>query len=249
MGIDCTLFVQLVDLSTRFVPEGRSLMLGRQGFRIETAFRRQYERALKQAGYDTRRFDLLQEDGFSETLFRTLGFGEIESMDASDYEGAQIVHDLNRPVPEALHGQFGFIFDGGTIEHVFDVPCALRNVFNMLRPGGVFVSANGMNGWVGHGMYQFNPELVWTFWRRGCGCEVHRCLGLTKEPGQGRPLEFPDPAEKGIRLRLGKQIPEGRSYLYYEVEKMPDSALGDAVLQSDYVTRWTSREAEKEVAE
>lgn len=214
-------------------------MLGRQGFQVETQFRMRYEAALKKAGREGNRFDYLQSDGYSETLFAKLGFGQIESMDLSDFEGATLLQDLNAPVPEDLEQQFDFIFDGGTIEHVFNVPVALQNVFRMLKPGGMFVSANGMNGWVGHGMYQFNPELVWTFWERGCGCRVHTCLGLTKLPGRARALDFPDPAEKGVRLRLRGKIPEGRVYLYYEVERMPDSVLAGTVLQSDYETKWS----------
>lgn len=247
MGVDCTLFTRLVDLSTRFqVRGGRSLMLGRQTFRLEPQFRAHYRRALKAAGRDEGRFDFLQEDEYSETLFRELGLGEIETMDLSDFEGATILHDLNKSVGKDLHGEFDFIFDGGTIEHVFHAPMALENVFHMLRPGGIFVSANGMNGWVGHGMYQFNPEMVWTFWKRTAHCTVHRCFGLTKKPGKGPPLVFPDPAETGKRLRLKGKIPPERMYLYYEIEKTPQSALGDTPLQSDYVTKWNEHETLRE---
>lgn len=217
-------------------------MLGRQGFQVETQFRRRYEAALQKAGRPGNRFDYLQDDGYSETLFAKLGFGKIESLDMSDFEGATILHDLNAPVPKALEQQFDLIFDGGTIEHVFNVPTALANVFRMLRPGGMFVSANGMNGWVGHGMYQFNPELVWTFWQRGCGCRVHSCLGLTKLPGRARALDFPDPANTGVRLRLRGKIPEGRVYLYYEVERLLDAAMAGPVLQSDYQTKWSGHD-------
>lgn len=214
-------------------------MLGRQGFRVQGQFRRRYVRALKAAGIDAELDALLQEDGYSETLLRTLGLGEVEAMDFSDFEGAGILQDLNRPVPAELEGQFGFIFDGGTIEHVFDVPQALRNVFTMLAPGGLFVSANGMTGWPGHGIYQFSPEIVWTFWGRTCGCRVHRCLGVHKLPNRmPAPMAFPDPAETGKRLRLKGRIPEGRIYLYYEVERTPGAQLGDVALQSDYETKW-----------
>lgn len=240
MGVDCTLFKLLVDMSTRFqVPsKGRSLMLGRQGFSIERPFAKEYERALRSANIDARRFDYLQEDTYSETLFEKLGFGKIETMDMASFEGPVIEHDLNTPVPKKLYKKFDFIFDGGTIEHVFNVPQALQNVFDMLKPGGRFVSANGMNGWVGHGMYQFNPELVWTFWKRKCRCVVHRCTGIHKIPNKAKMLEFPDPAELGTRLRLKGMIPDGRVYLYYEVEKTDKKPLTGPAYQSDYQLRW-----------
>lgn len=241
MGVDYVLFERLCELSTRFRVEGRSVMLGRQTFRIQPKFKSLYEDALKRYNLPVPRFDYLQEDGFAETLFRKLGFGEIETMDFSDYEGATILHDLNRPVPKKLHNTFSFIFDGGTIEHVFNVPQALENVFNMLRPGGRFISANGFNGWTGHGIYQFSPELIWTFWGRTAHCKVHDCRGIKERPEPDEiHLPFEDPAETGGRLRLNGVVPDGRVYLYYEVEKLPTSNLGDITLQSDYETKWSS---------
>ncbi|RKF15010.1 hypothetical protein D6850_09130 [Roseovarius spongiae] len=239
MGIDYVLFDRLVELSTRFRPEGRSLMLGRQGFGIKGKHRKLYEETLQRYGVEGRRFDFLQEDGFAETLFARLGLGEIETMDFSDYEGATVLHDLNALPDPALEGQFGFIFDGGTIEHVFNVPNALEGMLRLLRPGGRLVSANGLNGWYGHGMYQFNPELVWTFWKRACNCNVIDCRAVPEEPGDSfGQVEFADPALAGVRLKLKNKIGPGRTYLYYEVEKTEDSHLPDFALQSDYETRW-----------
>lgn len=239
MGIDFVMFDWLADLSARWKPQGRSLMLGRQAYKVEEGLERRYRFAMRALGLEGEAADFLQPDGASETVFEKLGFPGMESLDFSAYEGATVVHDLNMPVPDSLHGQFDFIFDGGTIEHVFDVPAALRNVFHMLKPGGRFVSFNGMNGWPAHGIYQFNPELVWTFWARTAGCKVHRCCGVKKRQGKAVPhLHFPDPAEKGNRLKLKGKLPEGRVYLAYEVEKLPSSALGQIALQSDYETLW-----------
>lgn len=239
MGVDYVLFDRLAELSTRFTPAGRSLMLGRQTFGIQTRYRQMYERSLKRHGIEGKRFDFLQEDGFSETLMRSLGFGEIETMDFSDYEGAGIIHDLNMLPDETLENQFDFIFDGGTVEHVFNVPNALEGIFRMLRPGGRFVSANGLNGWYGHGMYQFNPELVWTFWGRACNCNVIDCRAIPIEPDdEFSHVAFEDPALSGHRLWLKGKIGPGRTYLYYEVEKTEASHLPDFALQSDYETKW-----------
>lgn len=243
MGIDYVLFDRLAELASRFRPAGRTLMLGRQAFKIQPRYRKLYEKALREHGIDGEIADFLQEDGFAETLMRRLGLGEMEAMDFSAYEGAGIIHDLNRKPPRSLHGRFDLIFDGGTIEHVFNVPTALEGVYRMLKPGGRFVSANGLNGWMGHGMYQFNPELVWTFWRRACNCDVIDCRGLPIEPDAGyKPVSFSDPAETGHRLRLKKKIGPGRTYLWYEIEKTQDSHLPSLALQSDYEATWRGHE-------
>lgn len=220
-------------------------MLGRQMLRANPKNKPAMKSALRSAGSALFVRDLIQDDGFSETMWDQLGFPGMETMDASAYEGATIVHDLNEPVPQALHGQFTFIFDGGTLEHVFNVPVALRSVFDMLAPGGRFVSANGLNGWAGHGMYQFNPDLVWTFWKRGCGCTVHEVTGLARDE-VADPFSFPDVAEFGTRLRLKGRLPKTRVYLYYEVEKTPDSAWRGLVQQSDYSEKWAETVAAKQ---
>ena len=244
MGVDYVLFERLVELSTRFTPKGRTLGLGRHTFTIESQFAKLYEKALKTHGLEGKRFDYLQEDGYYETLMRKLGFGEIESMDFSDYEGASILHDLSKPIPKKLEKKFDFIFDGGTLEHVFNVPVALSNVFRMLKPGGRFVSANGMNGFNGHGLYQFGPDLVWTFWRRTANCQVHDCRGITKTPVDQKEyhLTFKDPADLGRRLRLKGRVPSSRFYLYYEVERLPDSVISEITLQSDYEVKWAGHD-------
>lgn len=214
-------------------------MLGRQDFRRPRP-PRVYLQKLGEAGLDHLQLDdLEQPDGFSETFFRHLGFGEIETLDFSDYEGAQILHDLNRPIPKELEGQFDFIFDGGTLEHVFNVPVAFQNVFHMLKPGGRFVSVNGLNGWPGHGMYQFNPELVYTFWHRNAGCNVIQCQAIRQSRNlHQQAIDLLDPASEERRMELGDHIPDGPVYLYYEIERTPDAALKDTILQSDYETDW-----------
>ena len=240
MGIDYALFERLCELASRYRPKGRTLMLGRHKLPVQERYATRYQTALDRHGLDLRLEDCLQDDGYCETFMRKLGFGEMEALDFSDYEGATILQDLNDPVPQALEGQFDFIFDGGTIEHVFNVPVALTSVFRMLGTGGRFVSANGMNGWPLHGLYQFNPDLVYSFWSRMCGCKVHGCMGVVKKPGRKDvQIAFRDPAETGKRLR-GKNFPTGRVYLYYEVERLDSSQLGDRTLQSDYETRWAT---------
>ena len=239
MGVDYVLFDRLVEFSTRVQPRGRTIMLGRQKFKIRSNLRKHYETSLKRNGIDAKRFDFLQEDEYAETLMRKLGLGEMESMDFSNYEGATVLHDLNKKPARKLEKKFDFIFDAGTIEHVFNVPMALEGVFRMLKPGGRFISANGFNGWYGHGMYQFNPELVWTFWKRACNCNVIDCRALPENPeGDHGPVVLEDPADSGRRLKLKNKIGPGRTYLYYEVEKTTESHLPDFALQSDYETRW-----------
>jgi len=55
---------------------------------------------------------LITDIGF----FSLLGIEHVSAMDIIPDMGADIIHDLNEPVPKSLHGQFDFIVDGGTFE-------------------------------------------------------------------------------------------------------------------------------------
>jgi SAM-dependent methyltransferase len=241
VGIDLVLFRKLAALSRKIDEPQRGLMLGRQTFTYRGLGTPSFNAAVTEAGFEDMTIDDFRgPDDYAEPCLRKLGFGDVEALDFSPFEGAKHIHDLNRPVPDALRGQFDFIYDGGTLEHVFNVAQALENVFLMLRPGGVFASANGMNGWYGHGIYQFGAELVYSFWRRRAGCEVMVCEALPKHHVHP-PIPLPDVAETGTRLRrLGSRLPAGRVYLYYEILKPDGAKLVDDVLQSDYARRWAA---------
>lgn len=79
------------------------------------------------------------------TFFRMLGAREVHAIDISDYEGAKIVWDLCRPVPENLECASDFIVGGSTLDNVFDPAQYLRNVARMLKPGGRFFDINHAN--------------------------------------------------------------------------------------------------------
>jgi methyltransferase family protein len=61
-------------------------------------------------------------------------------MDASGFEGSSIQHDLNQPIPPSLSARFTLVLDSGTLEHVFDVPQALRNCMEIVAPGGHLIA-------------------------------------------------------------------------------------------------------------
>src|SRR5437879_4402407 len=55
---------------------------------------------------------------YAEAFFEVLGTERLESLDMTDFEGATIIHDLNKPAPPQLKGRFDTVFDGGTLEHI-----------------------------------------------------------------------------------------------------------------------------------
>lgn len=100
-----------------------------------------------------------------KSLFAALGFSpdNVLSMDGSPYEKPDFVHDLNLPVPPALHNAFDIVFDGGTVEHVFSIKDALFNIVRMLKPGGLALHHAPVD-WPDHGFYNLNPTLFRDFY-------------------------------------------------------------------------------------
>ena len=63
-----------------------------------------------------------------ELFFKTLGYKRVDTLDVSDYEGANILFDLNQnQTPKEHINKYDLIFDGGTLEHVFNI----GNVINI----------------------------------------------------------------------------------------------------------------------
>jgi len=79
------------------------------------------------------------------SVFHALSDCKVVALDISDYEGAEIVHDLNVPLPDKYKGQFDFIFDGSSLDNIFNVTQALISLSELLRPGGRLLLYNASN--------------------------------------------------------------------------------------------------------
>jgi hypothetical protein len=239
MGIDVFVLDFLLDYKGRNL--GDTLCLGRQGFHVGQQpapwLRAKDLLALRFSEDEPQR--LIQADGYSETFLRYLGAQSVTSLDFSAFEGAQLVYDLNKRIPSDLERRFDFIFDGGTLEHVFNFPMAIANVKSMLRVGGLFVSVNGANNQLGHGLYQFSPELFWRIFSQETGFVVENMV-LVPMTGTGSPqrIELTDTA--GRRQEIGAT--PGATYLMVAARReRSDILLGD-IYQSDYEVAWGDRQ-------
>jgi hypothetical protein len=75
-------------------------------------------------------------------LFHILGAKRVLALDHSAYEGADIIHDLTKPLPDELRGCADFVVDGSTLDNTFDPALTLRSYCEMLRPGGRLLACN-----------------------------------------------------------------------------------------------------------
>jgi SAM-dependent methyltransferase len=99
-------------------------------------------------------------------LFQTLGFSEVVRTDVDAFEGADFLLDLNCAdgLPDAYRERFDCVLDGGTLEHVFHVPNALKNIFLLLKAGGRVIHFSPTNNYVDHGFYSFSPTFFVDFY-------------------------------------------------------------------------------------
>jgi hypothetical protein len=184
-----------------------------------------------------------------DPLLRMLGAGEITSIDASHYEGATVVHDLNEPLPDSLKERFSFVLDGGTLEHIFNAPVALKSYMEMVEPGGHLMIHTMANNCFGHGFYQFSPELFFRALSPANGYKVERVVVVENDIAPrgilevflpfetaGPWYEVRDPAEVGERVVLQNSRPVVIQVLARRVSQVEPFA--SAPQQSDYTVKW-----------
>jgi hypothetical protein len=153
-------------------------MIGRQNLYLSNA---EAEALLLDAGTNANQVESIVADWHSccenncyygEPLLRWFGTESISSFDISDYEGANCIWDLNQPLPEQYWNRYSLVLECGTLEHIFYLPTALRNVMQMTAVGGYLVLSTPGNNWFGHGFYQFSPELFFSVFQKKNGFEL-----------------------------------------------------------------------------
>lgn len=184
MGVSKAAAELLVDLSREARFSGSALVLGRQDCVFSpaelAAWGARHGATLREprsARADhSRRYGTTERPGMSDdAFFHALGFDETHALDRSDFEGADVIWDLNEPLPAEHHGKFDLVYNGGTLEHVFHLPNALASVCAALRPGGRAVHVAPVSNAVDHGFYQFSPTLFYDYYVQN-GWELERAL-------------------------------------------------------------------------
>lgn len=175
------------------------------------------------------------DDPFSNALFERLGARSVEALDYSDYEGATLIQDLNAPLA-GEEARFSAVFDGGTIEHVFNVPTALATLMRLPRVGGHLILALPSNNEMGHGFYQFSPEF---FFRTLTPQNGYRIEGLFLAPFYcSKPwLMTRDPAN--VSARVGHSAWSMPTYAFAIARRIAEiQPFAQPPQQSDYSSDW-----------
>jgi SAM-dependent methyltransferase len=186
---------------------------------------------------------------YVEPFLEMIGASEVFSLDVSGFEGANILHDLDKPVPRELHESFDCIIDGGLLEHVFNFPAAIESCMQMTKRGGHLIINTPASNFCGHGFYQFSPELFYRILSPENGFEVVRLLAQENPHTLGTFLGLPfsadhagprfettDPAKLGQRVQFLTELPAVLLVLAKRTEIVP--LFQSTPKQSDYVAAW-----------
>jgi SAM-dependent methyltransferase len=242
LGIDIhnlNFLAHAADLGVSFE---RTLAIGRQALFIE-AYELEDHRLLRGLPALAEPAVAPGEPRYFESLMKQwLGAAVADSVDASNYENATYLHDMNLPWPErsAERGRFDAVLDFGCLEHVFNFPVAWRNGVDLCRVGGHVLHALPANNLSGHGFYQFSPELFYNLYQEKNGFEMRGVYFAIK--GERRywwtvanPLEV----QRRVNLCNSHEV-----YMLVLARKLRDPGVLAAPQQSDYAQdEWVQERA------
>lgn len=181
---------------------------------------------------------------YCDPILSALGAHSVSSLDFSEYEGANLIHDLNKPVPDTLHEKFDLLFDSGSLEHVFNIPTALQNYVHLVRKGGLLVLDLPADGCSGHGFYQFSPELFYRYFSSETGCRVEAMFCVENLPGATW-YQVPNPSEINRRIEIQASLPIHLLILIRRVE-IVDTIPGHFPPQVDYEITWNEKHGQRD---
>jgi hypothetical protein len=130
------------------------------------------------------------------------------------------------------------VFDGGTLEHIFDYPAALKHCLELLRVGGHFITITPANGQMGHGFYQFSPELFFGIFNRQNGFVLRKIILFEITKTDAPFYEVANPANIGMRVEFKSQRVLQLALLAQKIADVP--ILAKPPQQSDYVAVWNT---------
>ncbi len=189
----------------------------------------------------------------ADALFRHLGAATLHTMDYSAYEGATMVVDLNLPLADKYRRTADLVFDGGTLEHVFNFPAAIKSCMELVKVGGHFMAITPCNNYTGHGFYQFSPELFYRVLSPDNGFKVER-MYMCEDEAFGAKLgrrtfaaEYRGPwyavADPAV---VNQRVPHAGSrpvYLFVRARRVEGKPIFEKLpLQSDYQTSWAGEQ-------
>jgi hypothetical protein len=170
-----------------------------------------------------------------ESFFAAFSDAQYDVLDVSDYEGATIVHDLCKPLPEELAGRFDFIFNGSVLDNIFDPAGALRNISRMLAPNGRVMHIE-MASNLAFEYLTYSPDWFLDYYvaNRFSDCKIYVCTFRDVDElkyGPWRVFNYSPRSGAGCSLR---EVVTEHAVLVVVAEKKADSTWDESPIQWCY---------------
>lgn len=150
------LLQQAIELSTIIIEKKckNVCMIGVQNILFDP---KQYNDIMKIYGYN---IPVLSSKSSYELFANIPGVERVSAVDFSDFEGADILLDLNSEgASDKFKNTFDIVIDGGTLEHVFNQYNALANMNSLVKEDGYIYHALPCMGWGNHSFYNYSPTF------------------------------------------------------------------------------------------
>ena len=175
--------------------------------------------------------DYVNDEYIDKLLVDKFKANSVKSIDNSSFEGADIIHDMNKPI-ENLNEKFDTIIDFGTSEHIFNVVENLSNISKFCKNNGIILHSLPANNNCGHGFWQFSPELFFSLYSENNGfSDTEIFVFNTHNKYEWWKVEK---QKLGERLEISSDAP---LYVLVKTIKKSETQNKD-VQQSDYIERW-----------
>ncbi|MBL19926.1 MAG: hypothetical protein CMC82_08950 [Flavobacteriaceae bacterium] len=166
MGISTHIFRTILK-EHKFKPlKGKGLLLGRQSIFFDQY---QMKNIAKQEGVKLKQISLATD---TETraggkivdydLFKHFTDMNFDALDITDYEGANVIHDMNTPLPDNLFEKYDFLYNGSCMDNLFNPSQFIQNCTDLLKPNGTFLSIEHGSSFPG-GYLFYSPDWFLDF--------------------------------------------------------------------------------------
>lgn len=230
MGFNKNAMELLLHLKLQGVNYTDSAMLGRQYLYIN---KKQLKQLLSKYSLNPEfvHHILSEREGYAEPFLSILGASQIDSFDASTYEHATVIHDMNFPISEEYKNKYSAVIDGGTLEHIFNFPTAIKNSMEMVEVGGHFIGITPANNFLGHGFYQFSPELFFRIFSSENGFKIENIFLAIGSKW----FEIKCPDEVKARVAM---INSQETFLYVVAKRIESRPIFDQIPQEGYYEKF-----------
>ena len=110
------------------------------------------------------------------SFFSLFTDAKVLALDVSEYEGAEIIADLNKPLDPRYYDIADFIYNGSCLDNLFDAASALRNMSNLLKAHGRVIHIE-MGSPIQGAYLMYSPAFFFDYYaiNQFNDCKIYTC--------------------------------------------------------------------------